>query len=289
MNGTETNNEKTSRFSLLGTADMLRLINEEDKTVALAVERALPRIAEVIDESYPRLKDGGRMFYVGCGTSGRLGVLDASEIGCTYGTDGKILAIVAGGKNALGDAAAGDEDNFENGRRAVKRYKIVAADVVIGLSASGGTGYVLGALREAHELGALTVGIVNNADSEIAKTAAFCIKLLTGPEVVEGSTRMKAGTAQKMVLNMLSTVLMTKLGKVYRNYMIAMRPYNEKLRRRAVAIVSACAGCEEKEAAETLERADWKIGPAILMSLKKCDLPTAERLLAASGGVLKTE
>lgn len=284
---TESNNVKTADFSFLDTAGMLKLINEEDKLVAFAVEKALPDIARAADAAYERLKNGGRMFYIGCGTSGRLGLIDASEIACTYGVKDKIFAVVAGGKKGISDAAVGNEDSFSNGRRAVKRCGLGANDVAVGLSASGRTPYVAGALQAAKEAGALTVGICNNLQSEISSNADVGIELDTGAEVIEGSTRMKAGTSQKMVLNMLSTVLMTRLGKVYKNYMIHMTPYNEKLKVRAARIVASCSGCDEKEAEKLLKDGDYKISLAIVMAKNKCGKAEAEQILTANGGKIE--
>ena len=284
---TESNNPRTRGLSASDTLGMLRLINGEDQTVALAVERALPQIACAVDECVARVKAGGKIFYVGCGTSGRLALVDASEIGCTYGVDGVIVAVVAGGKRGVADASVGNEDSFGGGARAILRRGVSASDVVIGLSASGGTPYVSGALSAAKKRGAFTMGIDNNENSAIAREADLGIELLTGAEVVEGSTRMKAGTAQKMTLNMISTALMTRLGKVYRNYMINMRPYNEKLRARAVRITSGCADCDETAARRALEESDWKIDLAVLIARDGCDRASAERILAENSGILR--
>ena len=283
---TEQNNPRTRALSSLDTLGMLRLINEEDKGVALAVERALPVLARVVDECVARVRAGGKVYYVGCGTSGRLALVDASEIGCTYGVDGIVNAIVAGGKRGVADAALGDEDSASGGRRAVKRNGVTEKDVVIGLSASGGTRYVLGALEAAGQLGAYTVGMVNNPESAISRKAQLCVELLTGAEAVEGSTRMKAGTSQKMALNMISTALMTRLGKVYRNYMINMRPYNDKLRVRAARITAACADCDDERAVRALEESGWRIDVAVLIARDGVSAEEAERILAENGGVL---
>lgn len=266
---TESNNEKTRGLSSETTLGMLKLINDEDKTVAYAVERALPQIAAAVDLAVERIKKGGRAFYIGCGTSGRLAVIDASEIGCTYGEDGVFKAVVAGGKKGFGDASIGDEDSFKGGARDIKRAGITSADIAVGLSASGGARYVLGALSAAKATGAATVGIANNAGAKITAAAGVGIELLTGAEAVEGSTRMKAGTAQKMTLNMLSTAVMCKLGKVYKNYMINMRPYNDKLKTRAVRITAACAECSESVALSALETTGWDIKAAIDCALKR--------------------
>lgn len=263
MKETESNNARTRGFSSMDTEGMLRCINEEDKTVAYAVERAIPFIAAAVDGCYERVRRGGRVFYVGCGTSGRLGMIDASEIGCTYGEDGIFFAVVAGGMRHIADASAGDEDSFSGGRRAISMRKVNKNDVVVGLSASGSTPYVCGALAAANEAGALTVGIVNNEQSDVAAGAHIPVVLRTGAEAIEGSTRMKAGTAQKMTLNMISTALMAKLGRVYGNYMVHMRPYNEKLRRRAVSIVTDCAACGEEEALAALKSCDWQVARAV--------------------------
>lgn len=285
MEKTESNNPRTRGFSSAGTMEMLRMINEEDKTVAFAVERALPQIALAVDACVLRAKAGGKIFYAGCGTSGRLALVDASEIGCTYGDEDVFRAIVAGGKRGIANAAIGDEDSYVGGVRAAARCGVGDRDVLIGLSASGATPYVLGAVDESKKRGAVTVGIVNNEEGAVAQTADLAIRLLTGAEVVEGSTRMKAGTAQKMTLNMISTALMARLGKVYRNYMINMRPYNEKLRKRAARITAECANCEEEIAVRALEESGWRIDTAILIAQNGCDRAAAEKLLAKNGGL----
>ena len=213
---TETNNPATAGISGCSTLEMLRLINDEDKKVAPAVERELPHIADAVDRIAARLQAGGRLFYIGAGTSGRLAVVDASECRCTYGVPTDLVqAILAGGLEGIGDAAQGDEDDAAMGREEIRCRRAGAGDAVVGITASGRTPYVLGAIAQANEAGCLTVGLCSNPDTALSRLATVTIAPLTGPEAIEGSTRMKSGTAQKMVLNMLSTGVMIRLGKVY--------------------------------------------------------------------------
>ena len=247
---TETNNPATAGISGCSTLEMVRLINQEDKKVAQAVERELPHIAEAIAEAAARLARGGRLFYVGAGTSGRLAVVDASECPCTYGVSPDMVqAVLAGGLEGIGDAARGHEDNTEMGGEDLRRRQLTARDVVVGITASGRTPYVLGAVRYAAQVGAFTIGLCSNPDTAISHLAALTIAPITGPEAIEGSTRMKSGTAQKMVLNMLSTGVMIRLGKVYGNRMVQMVASNEKLRLRAARMVSEVTGCPQETAA----------------------------------------
>ena len=284
---TEQNNSRSENFSEKTTLEMVKIINEEDKTVALAVEKVLPSIAKAADLAVDNLRRGGRMFYVGAGTSGRLGVIDASELPCTFGVDkGMVQAIIAGGKEAVYDAAMGDEDNKVGGETAMKNLNVGKNDVVIGIAASGRTPFVLGAICAANEVGAVTVGICNNPGSELAALSGVAIVAETGPEVIEGSTRMKAGTSQKMILNMLSTVIMSKLGYVYKNYMVRMVPNNGKLFKRAVHIVSKCTGEDDKACETALEKCGWKIDRAIVMLALNVDEYAAAKLLEENGNVV---
>ena len=252
---TETNNPATAGISGCSTLEMVRLINQEDKKVAQAVERELPHIAEAIDEAAARLARGGRLFYVGAGTSGRLAVVDASECPCTYGVSPDMVqAVLAGGLEGIGDAARGDEDNTEMGGEDLRRRQLTARDVVVGITASGRTPYVLGAVRYAAQVGAFTIGLCSNPDTAVSHLAALTIAPITGPEAIEGSTRMKSGTAQKMVLNMLSTGVMIRLGKVYGNRMVQMVASNEKLRLRAARMVSEVTGCPRGNGGRTTGR-----------------------------------
>ena len=268
----------------MSALEMLEIINAEDKGVAYAVEKVLPALAEAAEEAVKRLSSGGLMFYFGAGTSGRLGIIDAGELPCTYGiASGMVQAIIAGGPSAVYDASMGDEDSYENGFAEIAAHGIEASDVVIGITASGCTPYVLGAVEAAKQTGALTVGICNNPGSPLTERAEHAIAVETGPEVIEGSTRMKAGTAQKMILNMLSTVIMTRLGYVYQNYMVRMVPNNEKLYARAVHIVKMCTGAEERQCEESLKECGWKIDRAIVMLLLGTSPEKADETLTENG------
>ena len=281
---TEQNNKSSASFSEMDTIEMLRTINEQDKMVAAAVERALPAIAKAADEAASRLAAGGRMFYFGAGTSGRLGIIDASELRCTFGVDAEMVqAIIAGGPTAVYDAAMGDEDSLEGGASEIAAHGISKADVAVGITASGRTPYVLGALDAAKKVGALTIGICNNPGSAITDAVDVAIVADTGPEVIEGSTRMKAGTSQKMILNMLSTVIMARLGYVYQNYMVRMVPNNDKLFARAIHIVQVCTGAEDAVCEAALKESGWKIDTAIVIIACGVGVQEAEALLLANG------
>ena len=284
---TESNNSRSENFSEKSTLEMVKIINEEDKTVALAVEKALPSIAKAADLAVENLSKGGRMFYIGAGTSGRLGIVDAGELPCTFGVDyGTVEAIIAGGPTAVYDASMGDEDDKTCGASEMIKRNLSNIDVVVGITASGRTPYVLGAIEEGKTRGALTIGICNNPDSPLAKTVDVAIVAETGPEVIEGSTRMKAGTSQKMILNMLSTVIMSRLGYVYKNYMVRMVPNNEKLYARAIHIVSKCTNADERISEKALKECDWKIDEAIVMISCNVDKETAFNLLEKEGHVV---
>ena len=275
---TEQNNRDTLGISESDTLEMLQMINREDQKVALAVEKELASVAKAVDKAVQRMKRGGRMFYFGAGTSGRLGVIDASEVRCTFGAT-SIKAIIAGGESAVFDAARGAEDDREAGRREITANDINETDIVVGIAASGRTPYVLGALEAGKGCGAFTIGICNNKNSEMSRIADICIDPLTGPEAVEGSTRMKAGTSQKMILNMLSTGIMIKLGRVYQNRMIYMTPNNEKLKIRSERIVQNCTGCNKKQAIRALEASGYCISQAIVMLQFDCCAEKAAQLL----------
>ena len=281
---TEKNNAISAGFSEKSALEMLEIINAEDKGVAYAVEKVLPALAEAAEEAVRRLASGGRMFYFGAGTSGRLGIIDAGELPCTYGIDGgTVQAVIAGGPSAVYDASMGDEDSYENGFAEIAAHGIGASDVVVGITASGRTPYVLGAVEAAKQAGALTIGICNNPGSPLTERVEHPLAVETGPEVIEGSTRMKAGTAQKMILNMLSTVVMTRLGYVYKNYMVRMVPNNEKLYARAVHIVKMCTDADEERCETALRECGWKIDRAIVMLLCGTDAEAAGELLNKNG------
>jgi len=251
--GTEDYNRLTENIDMMSTLEIVRIMNEEDKKVPLAVEKVLPDIARAIDLIVERLKQRGRLIYVGAGTSGRLGVLDASECPPTFGVNPEMVqAIIAGGDKAIRSAVEYAEDDIEQGREEIKNRGVSSKDAVTGITASGTTPFVLSALEEAHSLGAVTVLITNNYNSPAKAFVDVAIEIDTGPEVIAGSTRLKAGTSQKLVLNMLSTASMIKLGKVYKNIMVDVRPTNEKLVNRAVRIITDITGVSDDIALERL-------------------------------------
>lgn len=250
---TEQENPNTAEIDRVSTLDAVRLINAEDKKVAAAVEEVLPEVAAVIDQVVARLENGGRLFYVGTGTSGRLGVLDASEIPPTFGVSYDLIqGVIAGGYDALYKATESSEDNREAGGEDLKKRGLTGGDAVIGIAASGRTPYTIGALDYARSLGCFTASIACVPDSAITRAADIAIVPVVGPEAITGSTRMKSGTAQKMVLNLISTVTMIKLGYVRGNRMTNVRAGNEKLRNRAVRILMAETGIESRDEAEAL-------------------------------------
>lgn len=284
---TEQRNPNTADIDRISTQEMVRRINDEDKKVALAVERELESIARAVDAAYEALRDGGRLIYCGCGTSGRLGVLDAAECPPTYSVDpGMVMGVMAGGESAMFRAAEGAEDNAQAGREDMERIHLSARDLLVGIAASGRTPYVLGAMAYAHEIGARTVALTCNKNSEMNAAADIPIGVETGPEVITGSTRMKSGTAEKMVLNMLSTGAMIRLGKVYGNLMVDVMPTNEKLVRRAISIVSTAAGVEEELARQTLEQCGFSVKTAIVMLVRGLNAQEAEKRLKEHGGVI---
>ena len=269
---TEQVNENTKNIDSLSTLDMVTVINNEDKKVALAVEKVLPNIANAIDETYKRIKNGGRLIYIGAGTSGRLGVLDASECPPTYGVDFELVqGIMAGGKDAMFKAREGAEDSKELAVEDLKAINLTEKDMVIGLAASGRTPYVIGGLEYAKEIGAGTGSVSCVQESEISKVADHPIEAIVGAEVVTGSTRMKSGTAQKMILNMISSGVMIKLGKVYGNLMIDVRPTNEKLVERAKGIIMKCTSVDKEVAEKYLEESGNDVRLSIFMILSKLD------------------
>lgn len=282
---TEQRNPNTTHIDTLSTLEMVRLINQEDQKVAVAVAQVAPEIARAIDVITRQLSQGGRLFYVGCGTSGRLGILDAVECPPTYSTDpAMVQAIIAGGYPAIFRAVEGAEDDFDLGRRDLQERGFAREDVLVGLAASGRTPYVLGAMGFARELGAAVIAVTCCPGSEVDRMADIGIAPTPGPEVITGSTRMKSGTAQKMVLNMLSTGTMIKLGKVYGNLMVDVKPSNKKLIRRCVTIVREAVGCGEDQAVSALEACGYRPKVAIVMLLKGIDAEHARSLLEQAQG-----
>lgn len=282
---TEQRNLRSMHIDRMDTIDMVRVINQEDHLVAQAVEKELPHIAEAVDVITEKLKNGGRLIYCGAGTSGRLGVLDASECPPTYGVDpGLVVGLIAGGPKAVTQAAEGAEDKAELGVADLKHISFTEKDVLVGIAASGRTPYAIGAMDYARSIGAPVIAVVCCANSEMSRHADITIAPVPGPEVVTGSSRMKSGTAQKMVLNMLSTASMIKLGKVYENLMVDLRPSNEKLVQRAVRIVVSATGAEESEARCALEKADMHCKTAIVMILMNLSAEDARAALAKADG-----
>lgn len=261
---TEMRNPKTTHIDKMSTLDMIRVMQEENLNAFRAVEGAEESIALAADMIAKGIADGGRLFYVGCGTSGRLGVLDASECPPTFGVSPElVVGIIAGGDGALRNAVEGAEDNREAGRRDIAAYGIGAHDTVVGISVAGGAEYVLGAIECARECGAFIIGISSNEDSELIKASDIPIYTDTGAEVITGSSRMKAGTAHKMVLNMLSTAVMIKLGHVYQNLMINLKPTNKKLRARMIRITATLAEVDEAAAENLLIENGFEIRRAV--------------------------
>ena len=282
---TEQPNPASAAIDTVSTEAALRIINREDAKVAEAVERVIPAIARAVDAIADAMARGGRLFYIGAGTSGRLGVLDAAEIPPTFGAPPELITgIIAGGEAALSRATETSEDDPATGARDLTKSGFTARDVLVGLAASGRTPYVLGAIAEARRLSALTVGVSCTSDSELAGAAAITITPLVGPEVIAGSTRLKSGTAQKLVLNMLSTAVCIRLGYVYGNLMVNVQPKNSKLADRARRIIAAAAEVSPERAAELLEASGGRVAVAIVMSRKGCARNEAERLLAEAGG-----
>ena len=284
---TEERNPASMKIDLMDTEEIICLINQEDAKVAEAVRVEIPAIKKAVDMIVARMKEGGRLFYVGAGTSGRLGILDAIECGPTFGVEnGKVVGVLAGGEKAMFVAQEDTEDDFNIGAKAIKKYNINALDSVIGIAASGNTPYVLGAVKEAKKHGALTIGLVCIIGSLLEKKVDVIIAPFVGPEIITGSTRMKAGTAQKMVLNMISTTVMIKLGKVYSNLMVDLNPSNYKLRERAKNIFMEITNVNYEMAAEYLKETDYNIKAAIVMYQKGVTLEEALKLLKEKEGIL---
>lgn len=282
---TEQRNAASVHIDTLSTQEMVRLINIEDQKVALSVEKETARIAAAVDLIYSKMRLGGRLIYIGAGTSGRLGILDAAECPPTFSTDpGMVRGIMAGGEKAIFRASEGSEDDPANGKADLVKISFSSKDVLVGLTASGRTPYVLGAMKYAGELGASTVAVTCCPGSEIVRAADISIVPQPGPEVITGSTRMKSGTAQKMVLNMLSTCTMIRLGKVYGNLMVDVKPSNEKLVQRCISIVCNAAECSEDTARAALKQCDYSAKTAIVMILCKCGPEEANKRLESAGG-----
>lgn len=283
---TEYRNENTKDIDILSTVEMVRKMNEEDRLVALAVEEETEHIAQGIDMIAKQFLKGGKLFYFGAGTSGRLGILDASECPPTFSVSPDMVqGIIAGGDSAFRVAVEGAEDNFEAG---YEDAKILSADdVAVVISASGNPKYLLGVLKRADDINCKTIAITCNSKGKIADEAGLVICAEVGPEVIAGSSRLKAGTAQKMILNMLSTGSMIKIGKTYENFMIDLKATNEKLKDRAIRIVAQIAQTSHSDALSTLLKCDWEIKTAIVSTTMKLDVEQARLELKKHGGVLR--
>lgn len=282
---TEQVNPASAHIDELTTTEMLTVISQEDQLVAAAVASEIPQIAAAVDGIVQRFRHGGHLFYIGAGTSGRLGVLDASECPPTYNVPYEMVqGIIAGGEAALSRATEASEDDTASGVRDLLASGFRPQDALVGIAASGRTPYVLGAIEHARTLGALTIGISCTPDSELSRAVEIPIAPLVGPEVITGSTRMKAGTATKLVLNMLSTAAMIRLGYVYGNLMVNVQPKNQKLVDRARRIVAAATGVGYDKATELLDSAGGVVKTAVVMQLLGLDRETAEERLRAAGG-----
>jgi N-acetylmuramic acid 6-phosphate etherase len=284
----EDRNPKTMHIDLLPTFDILREINNEDKGVPAAVEKVIPEIAAAVDRIVAAFQKGGRLIYMGAGTSGRLGVLDASECPPTFSVpEGMVIGLIAGGSEALTRAIEGAEDDPEQGRQALEDIRLTAADVVVGIAVSGRTPYVIGGLNYAKQVGATTVALSCNPNSVISGIADLSIAPVVGPEILTGSTRLKSGTAQKLILNMLTTASMIRIGKSYQNLMVDVNASNRKLVARASRIVMQATGCDSAEARRALDRTGNDVKLAILMVVTGMEVEEARLALEKAGGFLR--
>ncbi|MCA0935441.1 N-acetylmuramic acid 6-phosphate etherase [Vibrio alginolyticus] len=284
----EGRNPETMDIDLLPSLDIVQRINQQDKLVPLAVEKVLPEIAQAVDKITAAFKTGGRLVYMGAGTSGRLGVLDASECPPTFGVSDKmVIGLIAGGPAAILKAKEGAEDSPLLGEQDLKSIDFSSNDVVVGIAASGRTPYVIGGLEYANEIGATTVALSCNPDSPIAEIAEIAISPVVGPEALTGSTRLKSGTAQKLVLNMLTTASMIRIGKSYQNLMVDVKATNEKLVARAARIVMQATDCSKEQATQVLKQTGYEVKLAILMILTDLDIDTARQQLVLQDGFLR--
>ncbi|AIW17894.1 N-acetylmuramic acid 6-phosphate etherase [Vibrio coralliilyticus] len=284
----EGRNPETMDIDLLPSLEIVKRINQQDKLVPLAVEKVLPEIAQAVDKITQAFKSGGRLVYMGAGTSGRLGILDASECPPTFGvSDQMVIGLIAGGPDAILKAKEGAEDSPELGVDDLKSIEFSDKDVVVGIAASGRTPYVIGALEYANDLGATTVALSCNPDSIIAEVAQIAISPVVGPEALTGSTRLKSGTAQKLVLNMLTTASMIRLGKSYQNLMVDVKATNKKLVARAARIVMQATECDKQQAVTVLEQTEYDVKLAILMILTGMDVDSARNQLQHQEGFLR--
>ncbi|GAA3014640.1 N-acetylmuramic acid 6-phosphate etherase [Tetragenococcus solitarius] len=287
---TETRNQRTMALDDMDIMEVLQTMNDEDKNVPLAIEKALPQIKNVIEQIIQTFRKKGRLFYIGAGTSGRLGVLDAAECVPTFGTEPEMVqGLIAGGMKAMTVAVEGAEDSQELAKEDLSKALLSQDDIVVGIAASGRTPYVIGGLDYAKEVGATTASLACNKKAQISQHAQFPIEVEVGPEILTGSTRLKSGTAQKLVLNMLSTVSMIGIGKVYKNLMVDVRPTNEKLVERSKRIIMQATDCSYEQADQTFYRAEENVKLAIVMILTGADKNEAkEKLIAGNGFVRNT-
>ena len=285
---TESRNPASNHLDEMSVLAIAQLMNQEDAKVSQSIAPQLPQIVAAIDLIVKGFKAGGRLIYMGAGTSGRLGVLDAAECVPTFGTDPSMVqGLIAGGAQAMTVAVEGAEDDFKLGGQDLKALKLTANDAVVGLAASGRTPYVIGALDYAHEIGAATISLACNASALISQHAQVAIEVTPGPEVLSGSTRLKAGTAEKMVLNMLSTISMVKIGKVYHNLMVDVKPTNEKLVIRAKHMIELATGVSADEASELFTAANQNVKTAIVMNLANVSVTEADQRLQRAHGVVR--
>lgn len=284
---TESRNPRTLDLDLMSIGELLTVMNEEDKDVIRAVAQVIPHIEKTVEAVIASLKEGGRLIYAGAGTSGRLGILDAAECVPTFSTTDEVLGIIAGGEKAFVRAREGAEDSKEEAKKDLRERNLCAKDVVIALSASGRTPYCIGALEYAGSVGAFCVGLSCNSPAELSGYSDIAIEVDAGPEILTGSTRLKAGTAEKMILNMISTASMVGIGKVYGNLMVDMKAANLKLAERAKRIVSMACGCGEEEAQMALEQAEGGIKPAIVMIKAGVSAGEAQKRLKEQKGFVR--
>ena len=285
---TESRNQETMQIDTASPLDILRIMNEQDQLVALAVKEVLPGVEGAVQFVFESFKNGGRLIYLGAGTSGRLGVLDAVECPPTFSTEPEmVVGLMAGGEGAFLKAVEGAEDDPELGVNDLKQLELTENDTVIGIAASGRTPYVIGALRYARSIGAKTVALSCNKNAAISQEADQAIEVIVGPEVLTGSTRLKSGTAHKMILNMISTSSMILLGKAYENLMVDVKVSNLKLKERAIGIIRKITGVTYEVALETLEKSDLQVKTAIVMIMTDTTKQQAEELLAAANGYVK--
>ena len=285
----EQHNPNTLHIDSLPSLDIVTLLNNEDKLVALAVEKNLPQIAQAVERIVAAFQAGGRLVYMGAGTSGRLGVLDASECPPTFGVPSSmVVGLIAGGETALRNAVEGAEDNLAVGEQDLCHINFSRKDVLVGIAASGRTPYVIGGLNYAKQLGATTVSLVSNPNAVMSDIAEIAITTAVGPEALTGSSRLKSGTAQKMVLNMLTTAAMIRLGKCYQNLMVDVQATNQKLKARAIRIVMQATDCDQATAEQTLHTTNGNAKLAIMMLLSGLDKTQAETALAQNQGRLQS-